>query len=272
MIRAALRYAELGYRVLPLEPGGKNPLASLVRHGSHQATDDPEVIRYWWSKVPKANIGLRLDRPLVMDLDSRHDGESKWIEMTRGLRVPECPVQRTPTGGLHLLFRRPDFPCVGKLASGIDVLHGYKYIVAAPSVRAEGRYRWEVKLDAVEIPRVPEWLAELVKRPEPKPAQTSATKSTKDKAENIEKRARAYLRQMGPAISGQDGQRHTFHACQILVRGFALAASTAWTLLTEWNATCEPPWDAAGLKRKLQQAIDHGQMVRGSLLEDRRAA
>lgn len=269
MIRAALHYAANGFRVLPLEPNGKNPLASLVRHGSHQATDDPEVIRYWWSKVPRANVGLRLDHLLVIDLDARHDGESKWIAMTRGLRVPTCPVQRTPTSGLHLIFRRPEFPCVGKLASGVDVLHGFKYIVAAPSVRAEGRYVWEVKLDAVEVPEAPTWLLELVRRPEPKPAQTTTTAA---KAEDVERRARAYLRQMGPAVSGQDGQRHTFYAAQVLVHGFALDRASAWALLTEWNRDCQPPWDDAGLARKLDQALAHGQMERGSLLADRRAA
>lgn len=269
MIRAALDYAARGFRVLPLEPGGKNPLASLARHGSHQATDDPEVIRYWWSKVPRANVGLRLDHLLVIDLDARHDGESKWIDMTRGLRVPTCPVQRTPTSGLHLVFRRPEFPCVGKLASGVDVLHGFKYIVAAPSVRAEGRYVWEVKLDAVEVPEAPAWLLELVRRPEPKPAPVADVALP---AERRADRARKYIAGMGPAIEGSGGDLHTFRVAVVLTHGFALDDSLGWALFRQWNATCQPPWTERALRRKYEQGRDCGEMPRGALLEDRRAA
>lgn len=267
MIRAALRYAELGHRVLPLHPGEKEP---LLRHGVHQASDDERVLEDWWRRWPRANVGVACLALLVIDLDARHDGEAKWIRLRAGRELPHGPVARTATGGVHLLFRRPDFATVGKLVQGVDVLCGWKYFVAAPSVRSMGRYVWEVPI-SVGVPEAPAWLLELVRRPEPKPAQTSTTTRT-DKAETIEKRARSYLQRMGPAISGQDGQRHTFHACQILVRGFALDASTAWALLTEWNAGCQPPWSERDLKRKLDQAIAHGQMACGSLLEDRRAA
>lgn len=268
MLRAALDYAARGFRVLPLEPKGKNPQASLVRHGSHQATDDPEVLRYWWSKVPTANLGVRCDRLLVIDLDSRHQGEPKWLAMTRGLRVPTCPTQRTPTGGLHLLFQRPAFDCVGKVATGVDVLTGCRYFVAAPSLRAEGRYRWEVPL-SVGLPDAPAWLFELVKRPEMAPP---ATVDIRDDSDSRARRARRYLASMGPAISGSGGQLHTFHAAQVLVRGFVLEPSTAWALLSEWNATCRPPWSERDLRRKLDQAAQHGHMAVGAKLENRRAA
>lgn len=269
MIRAALDYAARGFRVLPLEPGGKTPLASLVRHGSHQASDDESVIAYWWSQAPAANVGVRCDDLCVIDLDTREDGEAKWIAIRRGRDLPVGPVARTATGGVHLLFRRPGFSCVGKLATGVDILTGFRYFVAAPSVRAEGRYRWEVSLDAVQIPEAPAWLAEMVKRPEPPPVPRI---EITDDTDTRTKRAQAYLRRLGPAIEGSGGEPHTFYAAQVLVRGFALDRGTAWSLLAEWNASCVPPWPEQRLRRKLDQAIEHGRMTLGALLENRRAA
>ena len=93
-----------------------------------------------------------------------------------------------------------------------------------------------------------------------------------DDTDTRAKRARSYLASMGPAIEGSGGEPHTFYAAQVLVRGFALDRATAWSLLAEWNASCVPPWPEQRLRRKLDQAIEHGRMTLGALLENRRAA
>lgn len=266
MIRLALAYARMGWMVLPLLPSSKEPHGRLVRHGLHQATDDPRVIEEWWSRCPTANVGIRLDDVLVIDLDTRHRGHDAWAAIVAGRELPSTPVQRTPTGGEHLVFARPSFPTVCKLALGVDVLSGAgHYIVAAPSVRAEGRYAWTTSPRTPVAP-MPEWLAELVRRP----AEIVSPSRPIVYADRVEERARKYLDGMGPAISGSGGHAHTFRAAQVLVRGFGLKADAAWSLLVEWNRACLPPWGERELRRKLEQALAHGQMAHGAMLAEGR--
>lgn len=76
-------------------------------------------------------------------------------------------------------------------------------------------------------------------------------------------RCRQRLRDHGPAIEGQGGDRWTFSACAALVHGFGLSVSEAWPLLLEWNATCQPPWDTDELHTKLANATSYASGPRG---------
>ena len=78
MLRAALWYADLGYRVLPCAPGCKTP---LTRNGLRDATTDAEQIERWWSEHPDANVAIRTDGLVVIDID--------------GPRTPGWPTSRS---------------------------------------------------------------------------------------------------------------------------------------------------------------------------------
>jgi hypothetical protein len=80
-------------------------------------------------------------------------------------------------------------------------------------------------------------------------------------------RARRYLASLPPAIAGQHGDVHTFRVCCRLVRGFVLSDHEALTLLTDWNARCEPPWAERDLSDKLARARRYGREPIGGLLE-----
>lgn len=67
-------------------------------------------------------------------------------------------------------------------------------------------------------------------------------------------RARRYLKEVPPAVSGQGGHNATYHAACVLVRGFALAVPDALEVLTEWNTGCKPPWSHKDLLRKIHEA------------------
>lgn len=69
---------------------------------------------------------------------------------------------------------------------------------------------------------------------------------------------RERLRRHGPAIEGQNGDQHTFEACAIVCRGFALPDEQACMVLDEWNQTCVPPWDADELRTKMDNAYNYG--------------
>lgn len=76
-------------------------------------------------------------------------------------------------------------------------------------------------------------------------------------------RARAYARATPGAVAGQAGHRATFVLASKLVRGFGLTDAQALDVLTEWNATCRPPWHARDLARKVAEARHQGRMPEG---------
>lgn len=165
LVAHALRYALAGWRVLPLQPGGKNP---LTEHGVKDASDDPETIGEWWARWPAANIGLAIgDAHVVLDVDPRHGGDLASL-IRLGLDPSRTATQRTRADGWHVVYRKPPSHELEAHVSdlpGIDVLSGAKYIVAAPSVVEGKLYRWERDLLDVEPARLPLAIVErLAKR------------------------------------------------------------------------------------------------------------
>jgi hypothetical protein len=73
MLHAALWYAELGYPVFPCAPGRKAP---LTEHGLLEATTDAEQITEWWTQHSDANVAIRADGLVVIDIDG--DGNA-WL-------------------------------------------------------------------------------------------------------------------------------------------------------------------------------------------------
>ena len=182
----ALRYALNGWRVLPLQPGGKAPAIPAAHpegdplrgkckgecgrpgHGVHDASSDPETIGGWWQRWPAANIGLALGDDLVaFDVDPRHGGTLDAL-LKLGLDPSETVTQRTAGGGWHVLYAKPHgWQLVGAIphVPGIDVLAAGRYIVASPSTVNGKPYRWERDPLDVDPARIPLELAErLAKR------------------------------------------------------------------------------------------------------------
>ena len=62
---AALSYARKGWKVFPISPNLKTPLAALAPQGHKNATSDQTTIEQWWSAHPDANIGLNLEASWV---------------------------------------------------------------------------------------------------------------------------------------------------------------------------------------------------------------
>jgi hypothetical protein len=57
----------------------------------------------------------------------------------------------------------------------------------------------------------------------------------------------------------------TFRVCCRLARGFALSDAEAMTVLTDWNARCQPPWSNRELVDKLRRARRYGREPVGGL-------
>lgn len=166
LLTAALRYAELGYRVFPCVPGGKAP---LTEHGFHDATTDADQIERWWTQYPSANIGIPTEGLVVIDIDG--DGNPWPGDPERSADLAQTGAMGlTPHGGRHYLFRRPagkSWRCTeGRLAPKVDTRTDGGYILVPPSV-VEGRaYRWAPGLELGEpperLPEPPPWLVQAL--------------------------------------------------------------------------------------------------------------
>lgn len=147
---AALAYARRGWHVFPLRPGAKVPATA---HGVKDATSHEAIIRRWWGENPAANIGLSCGPSgiLAVDVDTKDGkpGLATWHELAASLGIPEngTLTNRTPTGGLHLLYTMPAEVrlgnSAGRLGEGLDTRGDGGYIVVPPSTIGASRYRWE---------------------------------------------------------------------------------------------------------------------------------
>ena len=116
MLSHALAYARRGYRVFPIyEPGTneagcscndlKKPCDSPAKHprtthGSRDSTTDEAQIHAWWTRWPRANIGVATGGTLfVLDSDPRHGGADSRAKLeARHGRLPTTPTVLTGGG------------------------------------------------------------------------------------------------------------------------------------------------------------------------------
>jgi hypothetical protein len=109
------------------------------------ATSDVSTIKRWWSRWPKANVGIALRESglAVVEADLRHDGLASLAALIRELDIALDTVEAvSASGGPHHYFAAtPGLPRVLGLVPGVDILP-VGYVVAPPS-RREGRsYAW----------------------------------------------------------------------------------------------------------------------------------
>jgi hypothetical protein len=189
---AALTYARNGWRVFPLHSpqvsgcscgqsdcskAGKHP---RITNWQQDASNDPATVAAWWSQWPDANIGLRLDDLIVMDVDvaaGKGGAESlAKLEAEHGM-LDRRARQKTGSGGEPFLFRAvPDVQKRIKFEPGLDLLTGVgHYIVVEPSVHATGgRYQWMdeinpliIQQDAIALTAPPAWLLDAASNQKP---------------------------------------------------------------------------------------------------------
>jgi putative DNA primase/helicase len=135
----------------------------------HDASIDEAKIRRWWDIWPEANVGVATGKDagfFALDVDPRMGGVESLasLEAKHG-KLPRTRTADTGGGGVHYLFRCPDFlvkSSAGEVGPGLDVKGEGGAVVVAPSLHAGGnRYRWR---NGAQIADAPEWFLWLLRK------------------------------------------------------------------------------------------------------------
>ena len=172
---AALRYAAIGLRVLPIRPASKAP---MLLDWPTRASVDPDTIRGWWHQRPQAGVGIATGpQPdgrhiICVDIDN-HNPAQLGADTIRDLQdaygeLPDTWSAITGSGGQHLLFTVPPDAGIRNdagrlLGPGVDIRGGGGQIVVEPTIHPNGRpYAWETAPWDIPIADAPGWLIALL--------------------------------------------------------------------------------------------------------------
>lgn len=254
ILESALEYAEAGLAVFPVKRSDKSPYTS---HGLKEASKDADTIRRWWKQFPDANIGIACGEAsgglLVVDVDikpSENKHGDEYLKSWEALHgdFPQTVCAKTGSGGLHIYLKAKNLDQYKNTVDaipGVDIRGDGAYVVAPPSVYADGRtYEWQRGISASETEEIAEAnqsvyeLLDLNRKGEHKP-QTSAKRSVRQVAQ---------------------GQRNVtlFRYC-CLQRGqdvpYEAALAGARAFCAEWN----PPLSDAEIVKTLNSAYNNYQ-------------
>jgi len=176
LLESALRYAELGWPVVPLhtpidgvcdcpkrsacDKPGKHP---RTMHGIDDASTDHAVIERWWKMWPTANIGVHLVRAGLVDIAP---DSVIWQAQFVAYGLPPTASFRSGGGDghEHHLYRRAETCPAYRLCrpDEYDILSN-GYAVMPPSMHKSGaRYTWMNEPDQVPLAVAPRWAVDML--------------------------------------------------------------------------------------------------------------
>lgn len=168
LLKSALQYLDQGFRVIACEPEGKKHISSCidVSLGMPQKwASCPDILHKWWTKYPRANIGLATGFNFwVLDVDGPIGSEA--FDALTSLDILD--TKRVESGrGFHLYFNlraeQAVPPTSIALFPGIDVRGVGGMIIAPPSIHENGKYYFEIRddFDVKVVQPAPDWLYKL---------------------------------------------------------------------------------------------------------------
>lgn len=180
LLQHAIRYAEMGWSVIPLHfpifQNGKPPVCSCgnpncasigkhpaLKNGVKGATKDKKIIQKWWDKG-NWNIGIAAGASniIIIDVDPRNGGIETLKSICAYAPIPKTLTAQTGGGGKHYIFlSNIDQKLPKTLGPGIDVQQGNRYIVAPPSLHKSGNNYYWLNSSA---PITPEWILSVNER------------------------------------------------------------------------------------------------------------
>jgi len=180
---------------------------------------------------PAANIAIATGAAsgmVVLDIDPLKGGIESLVDLEQSYHPLPDTVMQLTGNGVHYLFAHPGRTTkngVQTLGAGLDIRGDGGYIIAAPSLHANGKqYAWEICHEPEETPLtpMPDWLIALL--------QTPATAPIIDVGEPI----------------GEGHRNDTLFRVGSGLRRRGLTEAVILAALREMNTTqCSPPLDDA---------------------------
>jgi hypothetical protein len=175
-LAAALAYAARGWAVFPADISDgqkKSHKAAAYSNGAKWGmTRKPDQIKLDFTRWPDA-VGLPTgieNLIFVVEADTLKGHNVDGIASMRALegehgKLPDTLTAESPTASIHRYFKHPGNGIkiknsTSEIAPGVDVRGDGGMVIAPPSVRADGTYRW---LNNLPIAEAPNWLIDLVK-------------------------------------------------------------------------------------------------------------
>lgn len=274
-VEIASKLTERGFAVFPLQVNGKKPVINAFTEKA--ATTHEEVKKLWFDPVMETeqpfNIGIATTRYkngtdhealLVVDVDMKNDknGIKTLNELElNGKTFPQTMEQKTPTGGLHLIYKvkQPVKQGADVLGEGLDVRSRGGFIVGVGSTVEQGQYQIVDR----EIAEAPQWMIDKCNEKVEKVRKQKKKSRYKTNSKASVKRVTDYLKKAQPAIEGKAGDEQTFKVAS-RCKDLGVDASVATELLLEhWNHKCQPPWSPQELQYKVENAYSYGQNEQG---------
>ncbi len=145
LLGAALWFGEQGIPVFPLRTMGKVPLPHS--RGFKDASTDRDQILRWWEQYPYANIGIATGVKFdVVDIDGPQGQiarASHWDDIFKRIDDDAIAKVLTPRpGGLHIYVPVTGDGNRAGVVPNVDYRGDGGYVVAPPSVREDGQYRF----------------------------------------------------------------------------------------------------------------------------------
>jgi hypothetical protein len=193
LLDAALGHAARGWPVFPLhwpcrDDGvtycscgspvcrrlGEHPNLLLAPGGWRDATTDPASIERWWGGGPH-NIAIPTGARsgiIVIDIDRRSGGATALARLERRHGPLPATARFLAGGREQFLFMHPRRPiprASRHIAAGIEVLADGDYVVAPPSLRADGQpcvLSAPPDSDGVLVASLPLWIVGLICQPQ----------------------------------------------------------------------------------------------------------
>lgn len=271
LLQAALEYAARGWPVFPAGVD-KQP---LVETGVIAATTNPEKIREWWARWPRANIGCNVGAAdmMVLDFDPGHS----LPELKANVAVPTTPLrQKTPRGGFHWFYALEPGEVVSnsasKLADRVDVRSFHGYVLLPPSRTVDGEYSWEST-------GKPAYRTDEMVRLSNTHREKSEDRDTwiiePDLPENIAACIAWLKNDAKISIEGRGGDSNAY-ATAAMCKSYGISEPTAFELMWEhWNPRNVPPWgadEADHLVAKIANGYEYNTSPPGNMTQAYRVA